>query len=79
MIHVLICKKKFDDACARIRCLDESCAKLAKDNDHARVVLDELKASRVLLSTCDTCPSLQSKLDEARITIGKLEKSRLSE
>ena len=41
--------------------------------------MDELKASRVLLSAFDTCPTLQSKLDEARAKIRELEKSSVPE
>jgi hypothetical protein len=57
--------------------LQSRCAALAEERDVAKASLDELKASRVLLSACDTCPTLQSKLDEARAEIKKLEKSSI--
>ena len=41
--------------------LQSKCATLVEERDVARASLDELKASRVLLSAFDTCPTLQSK------------------
>lgn len=40
--------------------LQTKCATLIEERDHVKVALDELKASRMLLSTCNTCPSLVS-------------------
>ena len=55
--------------------LQSKCAALVEERDVARASLDQLKASHVLLSACDTCPTLQSKLDEAHAKIREFEKS----
>jgi len=59
--------------------LQSKCAALVEERDVVLASLDELKASRVLLSACDACPTLQSKLDEARAKIRELEKSSIPE
>jgi len=59
--------------------LQSKCASLVEERDVALASLDELKASRVLLSACDACPTLQSKLDEARAKIREVEKSSVPE
>ena len=55
--------------------LQTKCAALVEERDVARASLDQLKASHVLLSACDTCPTLQCKLDEAHAKIREFEKS----
>ena len=59
--------------------LQSKCAALVEERDIAMASLDDLKASRVLLSACDTYSTLQSKLDEARAQIRELEKSSIPE
>ena len=59
--------------------LQSKCAALVEERDIAMASLDDLKASRVLLSACDTYSTLQSKLDEARAKIRELEKSSVPE
>ena len=59
--------------------LQSKCAALVEERDVVLASLDELKASRVLLSACDACSTLQSKLDEAWAKIRELEKSNVPE
>jgi len=59
--------------------LQSKCAALVEERDVVLASLDELKASRVLLSACDACSTLQSKLDEAWAKIIELEKSNVPE
>ena len=59
--------------------LQSKCAALVEERDVVLASLDELKASRVLLSACDACSTLQSKLDEAWAKIRELEKSNVLE
>ena len=59
--------------------LQSKCAAFVEERDIAMASLDDLKASRVLLSACDTYSTLQSKLDEAQAKIRELEKSSIPE
>ena len=57
--------------------LQTKCATLVEERDVDKAALEEPEARKVLLSACDTCPTLQSKLDEACANIKKLEKSNI--